>query len=317
LVLASVVLFPTLCRTSLSAWAVRRPGLGDWLGAGRRAGVALAVPLSLAGLAAVVFLVSEGGSSALIPAVLLAPNLATILLTLGSGASVDFTDALTVTDTSSSDPGGDGSETAVSLFDLHDLGGWLWGSVLLGAVAAVVLGAGVLREAARPAAVRTLVCFVAGFLLLAVTAGIAVEPPSSFGDSSILAHVFAAVPKMSPTDGGAPAVGPAVPAVLLTATVWASLGALGVPAVARRLGITRIEDVPGFSALRERPSGRPGPTPTAMTAVPAPAFAPCPRSRRRRIRAADRARSDGGASPARGVGDAPPCSSREKTPPSR
>ncbi|MEU6277139.1 zinc-ribbon domain-containing protein [Streptomyces populi] len=277
LVLASVVLFPTLCRTSLSAWAARRPGLGDWLRAGRRAGVALAVPLSLAGLAAVVFLVSEGGFSVLIPAVLLAPNLATTLLTLGSGASVGFTDTLTMTDMSSSGPGGDGSETAVSLFDLHHLGGWLWVSVLLGVVAAVVLGAGVLREAARPAAaVRAMVCFVAGFLLLAVTAGISVELSSSFSGSSSLAYVFAAVLEMSPTDGSALAVGPAVPTVLLAATVWAALGVFGVPAVARRLGITRAEDVPGFSALRGRPSGRPGPTPTVVAAAPVPVTVSAP-----------------------------------------
>ncbi|WP_406835896.1 hypothetical protein ACICHK_05075 [Streptomyces sp. AHU1] len=255
LALASAVLFPTLCRTSLSVWAARRPGLGGWLRAGRRAGVALAVPLSLAGFAAVVFLVSEGGFPALVPAVLLAPNLATTLLVLGSGASVDFIGTLTVTDTSSSGPGGAGSETAVSLFGLHDLGGWLWGSVLLGVVAAVVLGAGVLREAARPAAVRAPVCFVAGFLLLAVTSGIAVELPSSFGGSSIPAHVFAAVPKTSPTDGGAPAVGPAV---LLTATVWAALGGSA------------------SRASRTCPGSRPS---VSVRAVgPDPRRPPCPRS---------------------------------------
>ncbi|PKT67688.1 hypothetical protein CW362_39165, partial [Streptomyces populi] len=271
LVLASVVLFPTLCRTTMSAWAARRPGLGDWLRAGRLAGVALAVPLSLASLAGVVFLVSEGGFSALVPAVLLAPNLGATLLALGSGASVDFTDTLVITDTSSSGPGGDGSGTAVSLFDLHALGGWVWVSVLLGVVAAVVLGAGVLREAARPAtAVRALVCFVAGFLLSAVTAGVTVELSSSFSESSRLAYLFAASLKMSPTDGSALAVGPAVPTVLLAATVWAALGAFGVPAMARRLGITRIEDAPGFSALRRRPSGRPGPVPTAVAAAPVP-----------------------------------------------
>ncbi|MFF4535121.1 hypothetical protein [Streptomyces aureus] len=279
LVLASVVLFPTLCRTSMSTWTVRRPGLGDWLRAARGAGLALAVPVALAGVVGVVFLVSEGGFSALIPAVLLAPNLGTALLTLGSGASVDFTNTLVMTDSSSSAPGGDGSDIAVSLFDLHQLGGWVWLSVLLGVVAAVVLGAGVLREPARPAAaVRALVCFVAGFLLLAVITGIAVELSTSFDDGSSLAYVFAMFLDISPTDGGALAVGPSVPGVLPAATVWAALGAFGVPALARRLGIARIEDVLGFSAVRERLRGGRGtsaPTavPVAFTA-PAPAHAP-------------------------------------------
>ncbi|MGW1532886.1 hypothetical protein [Streptomyces aureus] len=278
LVLASVVLFPTLCRTSMSTWTVRRPGLGDWLRAARGAGLALAVPVALAGVVGVVFLVSEGGFSALIPAVLLAPNLGTALLTLGSGASVDFTNTLVMTDSSSSDPGDDGSDIAVSLFDLHQLGGWVWLSVLLGVVAAVVLGAGVLRESARPAAaVRALVCFVAGFLLLAVTTGIAVELSTSFDDGSSLAYVFAMFLDMSPTDGGALAVGASVPGVLLAATVWAALGAFGVPALARRLGIARIEDVLGFSAVRERLRGRRTSAPTAVPVAftaPAPAHAP-------------------------------------------
>ncbi|MEU4089536.1 hypothetical protein [Streptomyces aureus] len=278
LVLASVVLFPTLCQTSMSAWTVRRPGLGDWLRAARGAVLALAVPVALAGVVGVVFLVSEGGFSALIPAVLLAPNLGTALLTLGSGASVDFTNTLVMTDSSSSDPGGDGSDIAVSLFDLHQLGGWVWLSVLLGVVAAVVLGAGVLRESARPAAaLRALVCFVAGFLLLAVITGIAVELSTSFDDGSSLAYVFAMVLDISPTDGGALAVGPSVPGVLPAAMVWAALGAFGVPALARRLGIARIEDVLGFSAVRERLRGRRTSAPTAVPVAftaPAPAHAP-------------------------------------------
>ncbi|MFI0960426.1 hypothetical protein ACH4S8_03230 [Streptomyces sp. NPDC021080] len=271
LVLASVVLFPTLCRTSMSAWTARRPGLGDWLRATRRAGVALAVPLSLAGLAAVVFLVSEGGFPALIPAVLLAPNLAVTLLGLGSGASVDFADTLVIPDSDSEGT----AASAVSLFDLQDLSGWVWVSVLLGVVAAVVLGAGVLREAARPAAaVRAVVCFVSGFLLLAVMAGIAVELSSEIDDSSSLAHALAEQ-NISPVDGSTMSIGLGIPTVLLAATVWAVLGAFGVPALARRLGITRVEDVPALSALRERLSGRPGPVPSAMT-VPVAASAPLP-----------------------------------------
>ncbi|MGW3917317.1 hypothetical protein ACWEBX_38430, partial [Streptomyces sp. NPDC005070] len=283
LLLASLVLFPTLGRTSMSAWAARRPGLGDWLRAARRAGVALAVPLSLVGLGAVVFVVSQAGLSALIPALLLAPNMAATLLGLACGASVEFTN--TLTDSSSWNEGGDGSDTstAVSLFELHDLSGWVWASVLLGVVAALVLGAGVLRESVRPAAaVRAAVCFVSGFLLLAVMAGVGLELSSDIDDSSALAWALSTSLDLSTTDGSALTVGPAIPGVLFAATVWAALGAFGVPAAARRLGITRIEDVPGVAAFVGRLTGRARHTAPAVApapvsvAVPVPASSPVP-----------------------------------------
>ncbi|MFE2302526.1 hypothetical protein ACFXAW_30565 [Streptomyces sp. NPDC059445] len=277
LLLASLVLFPTLGRTAMSAWAAHRPALGDWLRAARRAGVALAVPLALAGLGAVVFVVSQAGMSALIPALLLAPNLGAAVLSLACGASVEFTDTLTF-DSSSWSEGGDGSDssTAVSLFELHDLSGWLWASVLLGVVAAVLLGAGVLRESARPAAaVRAVVCFVAGFLLTAVMAGVGLELSSDIDDSSYLAMMLSRSLDISPTDGSALTVGPSVPGVLFAATVWAALGAFAVPAVARRLGVTRVEDLPGAAALvgRLRPTGRSGHAAAALHTVPVPASA--------------------------------------------
>lgn len=275
LLLASLVLFPTLGRTAMSAWAAHRPALGDWLRAARRAGVALAVPLSLAGLGSVVYVVSQAGMSALIPALLLAPNLGATVLSLACGASVEFTDTLTF-DSSSWSEGGDASDssTAVSLFELHDLSGWVWASVLLGVVAAVLLGAGVLRESARPAAAaRAVVCFVAGFLLTAVMAGVGLELSSDIDDSSYLAMMLSRSLDISPTDGSALTVGSSVPGVLFAATVWAALGAFAVPAVARRLGITRVEDLPGAAALvgRLRPTGRSGHTAAALHTVPVPA----------------------------------------------
>ncbi|MEV6196207.1 hypothetical protein AB0M19_27865 [Streptomyces sp. NPDC051920] len=289
LVLAFLVLFPTLGRTSMSAWAARRPGLLGWLRAARLAGVALAVPLVLAGLAAVVFVVSEAGFAALIPALLLAPNLAATLLSLACGASVEFTNTLVLADSSSWGQDGDGSDTslAVSLFDLHDLSGWVWVSVLLGVMAAVVLSVGVLRESARPAAaVRTAVCFVSGFLLLAVMTGVGLELSSDIDDSSYLAAALYRALSISPMEGSALTVGPAVPTVLFAATVWAAIGVFGVPAAARRLGITRIEELPGPAALVGRLTGGPRHTAPAMptvpvavpasVAVPAPASAPVP-----------------------------------------
>ncbi|MEW2756576.1 hypothetical protein AB0944_28895 [Streptomyces sp. NPDC048399] len=279
LLLASAVLFPTLFRTSMSDWAARRPGLGEWLRAARRAGVALAVPLSLAGLGTVVHVVSQAGLSALIPALLLAPNLAATFLSLACGASVEFTDTLALRDSSSWSEDSDGSDTssAVSLFELHDLSGWIWASVLLGVMAAVVLGAGVLRESARPAAaVRAVVCFVSGFLLLAVMAGVGLELSSDIDDSSSLAMALSGPLDISPTDGGALTAGPGIPGVLFAATVWAALGAFGVPAAARRLGITRIEDVPGLAAFVGRLTGRARHTAPTLTAGPAPASSPVP-----------------------------------------
>ncbi|MFF3446261.1 hypothetical protein ACFYXJ_03850 [Streptomyces sp. NPDC002667] len=266
LVLASVVLLPTLCRTATAVWTARRPVLGDWLRAARGAAIALAVPLALGGLFSVVFLVSEDDFSVLVPAVLLAPNLAATLLGLGSGASVDFADTLVLTDSSS-------SSSSLSLFALHDLSGWIWLSVLLAVVAAVVLGAGVLREAERPAAaLRAIVCFVAGFLLLALMAGVSVELSSEVDDSSFLAAAFGEL-NISSANGGTLSLGLGVPTVLLSAAVWAALGAFGVPAVADRLGITRL-DVAALSALRERLNGRSGHAPAAMTTVPAPVPVP-------------------------------------------
>ncbi|MEU4169140.1 hypothetical protein AB0F46_19990 [Streptomyces sp. NPDC026665] len=271
LVLASLVLFPTLGRTSMSAWAARRPGLLDWLRAARLAGVALAVPLALAGLAAVVFVVSEAGFAALIPALLLAPNLAATLLSLACGASVEFANTLVLPDSSSWGQDGDGSDTslAVSLFDLHDLSGWVWVSVLLGVMAVVVLSVGVLRESARPAAaVRAAVCFVAGFLLLAAMTGVGLELSSDIDDSSYFAAALYRALSISPMDGGALTVGPAVPTVLFAATVWAGIGVFGVPAAVRRLGITRIEELPGPAALVGRLTGGSRHTAPAMPTVP-------------------------------------------------
>ncbi|MFF3883780.1 hypothetical protein [Streptomyces sp. NPDC001914] len=279
LVLASLVLFPTLGRTSMSAWAARRPGLLDWLRAARLAGVALAVPLALAGLAAVVFVVSEAGFSALIPALLLAPNLAATLLSLACGASVEFTNTLVLPDSSSWGQDGDGSDTssAVSLFDLHDLSGWVWVSVLLGLMAVVVLSVGVLRESARPAAaVRTAVCFVSGFVLLAAMTGVGLELSSDIDDSSYLAAALYRALSISPMDGGVLTVGPAVPTVLFAATVWAAIGVFGVPAAARRLGITRIEELPGPAALVGRLTGGSRHTAPAVPTVPAVVHAAVP-----------------------------------------
>ncbi|MGQ4377621.1 hypothetical protein ACN6K9_008320 [Streptomyces sp. SAS_267] len=281
LLLASAVLFPTLFRTSMSDWTARRPGLGAWLRAARRAGVALAVPLSVAGLGTVVYVVSQAGLSALIPALLLAPNLAATFLSLACGASVEFTNTLALQDSSSWSEDGDGSvaSSAVSLFELHDLSGWVWASVLLGVVAAVILGAGVLRESARPAAaVRAVVCFVSGFLLLAVMAGVGLELSSDIDDSSSLAMALSGSLDISPTDGGALTAGPAIPGVLFAATVWAALGAFGVPAAARRLGITRIEDVPGLAAFLGRLPGRARYTAPTLTTVPVPVPGPAPAS---------------------------------------
>lgn len=267
-VLASVVLLPTLCRTARAVWTARRPVLGHWLRAARGAAIALAVPLALGGLFSVVFLVSEDGFSVLVPALLLAPNLAATLLALGSGASVDFADTLVLTDSSS-------SSSSLSLFALHDLSGWVWLSMLLAVVAAVVLGGGVLREAERPAAaLRAMVCFVAGFLLLALMAGVSVELSSEVDDSSFLAAAFGEL-NLSSADGGTLSLGLGIPTVLLAAAIWAALGAFGVPAVADRLGITRL-DVSALSALRERLSARPGHAPAAVTTVPAPVSVPVP-----------------------------------------
>ncbi|MGW0965105.1 hypothetical protein [Streptomyces sp. NPDC002516] len=265
-VLASVVLLPTVCRTATTVWTARRPVLGDWLRAARGAAISLAVPLALGGLFSVVFLVSENDFSVLVPALLLSPNLAVTLLGLGSGASVDFADTLVLTDSSS-------SSSSLSLFALHDLSGWVWLSVLLAVVAAVVLGAGVLREAERPAAaLRAMVCFVAGFLLLALMAGVSVELSSEVDGSSFLAAAFGEL-NIASADGSTLSLGLGVPTVLFAATVWAALGAFGVPALADRLGIARL-DVAALSALRERRSGRPGYAPAAMTTVPAPVSAP-------------------------------------------
>ncbi|MGW3818725.1 zinc ribbon domain-containing protein, partial [Streptomyces sp. NPDC005046] len=277
LLLASAVLFPTLCRTSASEWVARRPGLGAWLRAARHAGVSLAVSLAVAGIAVVVLLVSKGGSAALIPALLLAPNLATTLLGFAWGAPVRF-DIEGTGISAAMDSDASGPPWTASLFQLQNLSGWVWTSVLLGVVAAVVLGAGVLREEARPvAAVRAVVSFVSGFLLAVLIAGITVELTFDAGATPWLGRLLEDVLDLPDSSGSLAAeAGLAVPGALFAAAVWGAVGAFGVPAAARRLGVTHLAYLPGLVAFVRGVNTRSGPALTTVTPVPAPTAVPVP-----------------------------------------
>lgn len=267
LLLASAVLLPTLRRTAMSEWAGRKPLLGDWLSAARRAVAALAVSLALATAVTMILVLSNAGLSSAVPGLLLAPNLATALLGTAWGASTE----LTTSSTGFALPGtpGLGAPATLSLFELHDLSAWAWASVLLGVVTAIVLGASTLRDGGRSAdALRTLICFVTGFLLLALTSGITADLSFNSGSSDLLASLLGDDLGFAVSGNAHVHAGLVLPGALLAATLWAGLGAFGIPAAARRLGVTTDDIRPRFTrSLQPRSTPLSAP---AANAIPTP-----------------------------------------------
>ncbi|MEU3793214.1 hypothetical protein AB0F07_25965 [Streptomyces fructofermentans] len=266
LLLASGVLLPTLCGSPAPESALRRPEVRGWLRAARHAAVSLAVPVALAGVVVVVLLVSRNGAQALVPALLLAPNLGVTALGVGWGAPAELTVGGAFAGFRSSGGEVPGGTVALSLFEPQGLGAGLWASLLLGVAAVLLLGLRVRGEGGRAAAGRAAVCFVAGFLLSVLAAGAAAEMFLGADGAGFLSWELDLHGLRS--DAGTAEAGLAFPAALFAAAVWAAVGAFGVPAAARRLGWTGAGGLPVRAAVLRRFL-------TRLVSAPAgPAFVP-------------------------------------------
>ncbi|MGW4562363.1 hypothetical protein ACWEN3_08125 [Streptomyces sp. NPDC004561] len=278
-VLAGAVLCLTLCRPSIAAYVTRRglaERLAPWLVAARNALLCLGIPVAVGAVASVIVLVARGGTSAVIPALLFAPNLGVIAL--GFSFGVPFKVTVSGLSGSAGAFGSGDHGVSVSLFDLHDLSGWLWLTVLLGLGAVAMLAATVIRERAdRAARLRTLVCFVALFTAAALVTGDSADL-SVEGDVVQLVQAFLGDLLPYGTDAEV-SVGLSVLGAVLGAAVCAALGLFVAPKAEPFLRArTAAASGPAGSAGYV---GGPGTAPDGVvdtTAAPAAASASVPAS---------------------------------------
>jgi len=208
---------------ALRSVAVRRPGVGGWLAAGRASGRATLMMLAAASVAAlIVLLIGDGVADGWLYPVFLV-NVGLFVLGIGSGARVEEP-ANALTDDSPEDG------TSFSLFDLGDQSAHWWWAVALAVASAAALGliayrrrfgwADRLRLAAVHAAALTALTLAAG---ISISFTVASSGASSGGSAESAADQSRQAMVAS--------IGWSVTTVLVASVLWAALGALAVPAL--------------------------------------------------------------------------------------
>ncbi|MFE2723696.1 hypothetical protein [Kitasatospora sp. NPDC059327] len=256
--LAALAAF-TVHGTDALRWAAwRNRVVRGWAVAGLAAGRALAMTIGLAALVGFLLILVQDADGQTGAALTVLPNVALLLLGLGSGATLR-----TTSDASGprADWEGERSDQGFSFFDLgHQSADWRW-TGLLALVGAALLGWTAYRRRLDAAdRLRLAVVHAAALSLLMPIAGAVLSTGSTatyLGRRQELGHEYA--------------VGLVFPTLLLANVVWAAIGALAVPPLLAAVGSRPVAGPPGVPPPLPYQGAAPSPAGVPREAGPEPA----------------------------------------------